>query len=107
MYSYPSSVDAVSHCVREVIEGVTSFVAAQKPTAGGTVECRAFLDCCVATKMVACPKLSIAWDLIPWGKAGDIGGDIAAVLPGLQLGNRVQSSAATGKSVCGIPNHLG
>ena len=31
------------------------------------VRCRALSGCCVATSLVACPGLSNAWELIPWG----------------------------------------
>ena len=41
--------------------------------------------CCVATSLVACPGFPIAWEPIPL-KEG-IGGDCAAVRPGLQLGS--------------------
>ena len=40
---------------------------------------------CVATSLVACPDLLIAWELVPLGEG--IGGETAAVLPGLRVGN--------------------
>ena len=52
---------------------------------GRTVRCRALSGCCVATSLVACPGLSIAREVIPLGRG--IGGNIAAVLPGLKLGS--------------------
>ena len=49
------------------------------------VRCRALSGCCVATSLMACPGLAIAWELIPLGR-GDWGRH-CKVLPGLKLGN--------------------
>ena len=49
------------------------------------VKWRALSGCCMATSLVACPSLAIAWELIYFW--GGIGGDTAAVLPGLELGS--------------------
>ena len=54
----------------------------------GLFKCRALSGCCVATSLVACPGLSSAWELILLGGGGGWDwGRLAAVLPGLKLGN--------------------
>ena len=56
------------------------------------VSCRAVSGCCVATTLLACLGLSIAWEPVPlggnWGEplGGGDGADTAAVLPGLKRG---------------------
>ena len=59
------------------------------------VRWRALSGCCVATRLarVASPGSSNAWEMIPGrggGGGGGIGGDTAAILPGLKFGRFFQ-----------------